>query len=170
MNRPLFRAFCWFTVVALVGAGLLSTGCPSAPPVAPGPQQIEDEFFIGNESPAQSIAVGGKIDLAGGGTITLPQGSPSGVEVTVADGALNPLASQRFLEWNPDISLAGMVHKITVQPEAQAPQYLIVRLPAPDPTARIFVSGYIDADTSDLDWTPVFGTYDPQTGLVTAAV
>lgn len=170
MNRSLFRAFRWCTVVTLVGMGLLSTGCPSTPPEAPGTQQVEDEFFIGSESPSQSLAVGGEIDLAGGGTIGLPQGSPSGVDVTVADGALKPLASQSYQEWNPGISLAGMVHKITVRPDAGAPQYLIVRLPAPDPTARIFVSGYIDADTSDLDWAPVPGTYDPDTGLVTATV
>ena len=56
------------------------------------------------------------------------------------------------------------------RPNAQAPQYLIVRLPAPDPTARIFVAGYIDAETEDLAWAPVPSTYEPQTGLVTAAV
>lgn len=171
MSRTSVRAFFWFNIAALTGAGLLLTGCPSAPPsAAPGTQQIEDEFFIGSRRATQSLAVGGEIDLDGGGSIGLPRGSPSGVDVTVAEGSLKSEAGQGFEQWHPDTTLQRSVLQITIRPNAQAPQYLIVRLPAPDPTARIFVAGYIDAETEDLAWAPVPSTYEPQTGLVTAAV
>lgn len=68
MSRPSFRALSWFTVAALVGLDLLLTGCPSAPPpVAPGPQQVEDEFFIGagalqSDGPLRGISFTGHVE------------------------------------------------------------------------------------------------------------
>jgi murein DD-endopeptidase MepM/ murein hydrolase activator NlpD len=57
-----------------------------------------------------------------------------------------------------------------VKANGQAPQYLIVRLPAPGENSRIFVSAEVDEETEELTWIPVRGTYDPVTGLLTAAV
>jgi murein DD-endopeptidase MepM/ murein hydrolase activator NlpD len=167
------RTFRSLSVGAMVGLSGSLAGCTSAAPPdgQPNTQQVEDTFFSGTQYPTQNLAAGGQLDLTGGGRIRVPRSSPGGAEVSVADGALKADANQRFQEWNDGVSLTGPVHKISVGPNGQAPDYLIVELPASNPSARIYVAGeYMDAETEDLSWTAVPGSYDPQTGMVTAAV
>lgn len=166
------RMSCRLAAGAFAGWSLLGQGCSPATGPSPGAnaRQTEDDFFIGDAATDQSLAIGGQVNLDGGGSIGLPKGSPAEVEMNISKGSLKPDAAQRLAEWNPGISFQGHVFKITVTASDQPPRYLILQLPTSDPTARIFVSGFVDEDTGDQDWAPVPGVYDPQTGLVTAAV
>lgn len=175
MDRQSMRVRGWVNHSAQVGFILFLTGCPSAPSAPSGgsesgTQPTGDEFFDGGQPVTENLAVGGQIDLTGGGSVILPKSSSSGAEISVAEGTLKPEASESFEQWQPDVTLQGSVVQLTIRVDVGQTPYLILRLPASDSTARIFVAGHIDADTGDLAWAPVPGSYDLQTGLVTAAV
>jgi len=154
-----------------IALAVLPIGC-TPPPDDGGPtgRPSFDEFFVQTQSTSEVVPAGGQRSLPAGGALIIPTSAGSGSGVTVAEGTLTPGAEDAFSQEYPGTTLAGQVLQIRIEPTGATPDHVILRLPASDPTARIYVAGYVDEDTSSPDWSPVRGSYDAGTGMVTAAV
>lgn len=171
------RHSAW-SLLAVVTIVSFLTGCPNTMPL---PGQLPgdgDSLFPGliENSVAESIReftippAGGGIDLPGIASLSFPQGAAGDIHGAMTQTMLTDEGRSLFADLNDGAFLIEPLTRIAVEVVNDQPSYVVLRMPATGPNDRIYVAGYIDEDTGGPAWVPVRGTFDEQTGMLTAMI
>lgn len=161
---------------AILAIALVAAACSGSSDDDDGPTRTTggeiavsiEEFFTSREAISETVDGRDKFELPDGGTLASTDEVP--YSVTATEVVPTEDGIRAFTEWHTETEFDGPLFKLELAFEGAPPDYLIVSRPASEANARIFVSGYVDADTGDPDWSPVDGEYDSDAGTVTAAI